>query len=218
MIDVLFIDNHLVALNKPAELLTQPSGTDRDSLEDQAKRWVQTQAGKPGNVFLHAIHRLDFPVSGVVLFARTSKALARLNQTIREGKMHKTYLALVSPPPKIPEARLVHYLLHDDHAARVVSQKTPKAQLAKLHYRTLAVQGAQALLEVDLETGRYHQIRAQLAAVGAPIVNDQRYGGKPWAKGPGIGLHHSRLEIQHPIGAAPLVILAPTPTYWPTFG
>lgn len=214
MVEVLYSDHHLLALNKPADLLTQPSGTDSDSLEEQAKAWVRAQSGKTGkirNVFLHAVHRLDRPVSGIVLFARSSKALSRLNQAMREGKMGKVYLALVSPPPQASEAQLTHYLVHDDHAARVVSQQTPKAQLAKLYYRTLAVSGSQALLEIHLETGRYHQIRVQLSAIGAPVVNDRRYGGKVWPGHPGIGLHHSRLELLHPVGGATVVIVAPAP-------
>ena len=211
MVEVLFSDNHLLALNKPAELLTQPSGTDRDSLEAQGKLWVQKACNKPGNVFLHAAHRIDFPVSGIVLFARTSKALSRLNESIRNGHMHKTYLALVSPPPKAAEGQLEHYLLHGDHEALVVGKDTPRAQRARLRYRTIAKMDKVAMLEVLLETGRYHQIRAQLSAVGSPILNDTRYGGVVCPGVRGIGLHHHRLEIPHPVGGAPVVIVTPPP-------
>lgn len=211
-VEVLYSDNHLLAVNKPADLLTQPSGTDRDSLEARAKAWVQKEFNKPGAVFLHAAHRIDSPVSGVVLFARTSKALSRLNESIRNGQMHKTYLALVSPVPKQAQAKLEHYLVHGDHEAIVVAKGTHGAQCARLSYRIVKVVGDVALLEVDLETGRYHQIRAQLSAIGSPIVNDRRYGGREIASGKAIGLHHHRMQIPHPVGGAPVIVVADMPT------
>lgn len=219
MITVLYEDNHLLAVNKPADLLTQPSGTERDSLEARAKDWIKKREHKPGAVYLHAVHRLDGPVSGIVLFARTSKALSRLNSAIRERATRKTYLALVSPPPPDTQEKVLeHYLLHEDQCAKIVSKDTPKAQLARLHYRVQSKTSTYAMLEVYPETGRYHQIRAQLAAHGSPIVNDKRYKGQTIAGGPkqGIGLHHQRLELEHPVTHERLVIQAPLPAGWPT--
>jgi 23S rRNA pseudouridine1911/1915/1917 synthase len=209
-VDVLYIDHHLLALNKPAGLLTQPSGTARSSLETDAKAWIKEHENKPGNVYLHAVHRLDAPVSGIVLFARSSKALSRLNQAIRERSTHKTYLALVSRPPKQEEQTLEHFLVQDHQLAKVVTKNTPGALSARLSYRVLKRIGTLTLLELHPETGRYHQIRAQLSAIGCPILGDRRYGGEPWPN-PGIALHHSRLELLHPVGQQPLIIDASLP-------
>lgn len=213
MIEVLYEDNHLLAVNKPAALLTQPSGTDRDSLEDQAKAWIKTRGGKPGNVFLHAVHRLDYPVSGIVLFAKTSKALSRLNSAIRERETHKTYVALVSQMPADAEGTLEHALIREDQTSCVVDKATPNAQLARLHYRVVGTKGQFVILEIHPETGRYHQIRCQLAAIGSPILGDTRYGGNGWWLGEGIALHHQRLELEHPVTHVPLVIEAPLPDW-----
>lgn len=212
--EILYSDNHLFALNKPADLLTQPSGTDRDSLETRAKAWIKVNEEKPGEVYLHAVHRLDAPVSGIVLFARTSKALTRLNSAIRSRTTHKTYLALVSPPPKLQKHDLEDFLLHDEYSSKVVSERTLGAQKALLHYRVIATADAVALLEVRPETGRYHQIRVQLSTHGSPILGDRRYRGKDWQQ-KGIALHHCELEIVHPVKQTPLVIKAPPPSYWP---
>ena len=196
---MLYEDNHLLAVNKPAGLLTQPSGTEQESLEALAKQWLKEKYQKPGNVFLEAVHRIDKPVSGIVLFAKTSKALGRLNSAMRSKDIQKVYLAMVEGVPTLSNGILEHYLIHDDYKARVVEKDGDGAKLARLSYRTLKTQHSQALLEIVLETGRYHQIRVQMAAIGHPVIGDLKYGStKPLPNG-AIFLHHSKLSMVHPI-------------------
>lgn len=197
MIEIIFEDNHLLVVNKPAGLLTQPSGTEQDSLEAQAKAYIKEKYQKPGNVFLEAVHRLDKPVSGIVVFAKTSKALSRLNESLRSKQAKKIYHAWVEGIPKQKEATLEHYLVHDDFIATIVSKEHPEAKLARLSYKLLESKENSSLLEITLETGRYHQIRAQLAAIGHPIVGDAKYGSK--TNRPEIALTHVQLEIVHPV-------------------
>lgn len=211
--EVLYVDNHLLVVNKPAGFLTQASGTDLDNLEDQAKRWIKSEYKKPGNVFLHAVHRLDRPVSGVVLFARTSKALSRLQEAMREKKCQKTYLATVTGSPK-SEDHLEHYLVHKSHHSKVVKEEAEGAKLAILDYRVIEQKKDRVLLEIDLKTGRYHQIRTQLAATGCPIIGDHKYGStKKLAEGV-IALHHQKLVIQHPVKGDWMTFEAKSPNYF----
>ncbi|CUI17735.1 RNA pseudouridylate synthase family protein [Candidatus Protochlamydia naegleriophila] len=196
---IVFEDNHLFVLNKPAGLLTQPSGTEQDSLEQQAKAWLKEAYQKPGNVFLEAVHRLDKPVSGLVVFGKTSKALSRLNTAIRAKQTKKFYYAWVDRPPPSLAGMLENFLIHDDFHAQVVSSSHPKGKLARLSYRLVESRGAGALLEIDLETGRYHQIRVQLATIGCPIRGDHRYGSQQAFEPHAIALHHGCLQIPHPI-------------------
>jgi len=215
-LEVLYSDNHLLAVNKPPGLLTQPSGTERDNLEDQAKAWVKEQTGKPGAVYLHAVHRLDRPVSGVVLFARTGKALSRLNADMRARSFRKLYHAVTSAAPAADQGELVHWLVHARYQAQVVEAGHPDAREARLRYRVLRRSSGMTLLEVDLQTGRYHQIRAQLAAAGWPILGDHRYGGGRRADwGDAIALHHARLQVTHPVRREPFWVEAPKPPHWP---
>ncbi len=197
MITIVFEDNHLLVLNKPAGLLTQPSGTDQDSLEMQAKAYIKEKYQKPGNVFLEAVHRLDKPVSGIVVFAKTSKALSRLNESLRNKQAKKIYHAWVEGIPKQKEGTLENYLVHDDFIASVATKNNPQAKLARLSYKVLETQGDETLLEIILETGRYHQIRVQLSTIGHPILGDTKYGSKK--SHPEIALSHVRLEIEHPV-------------------
>lgn len=212
-LEILFVDNHLLVVNKPAGLLTQPSGTEQESLEHLAKEWIKTTYQKPGNVFLHTVHRLDKPVSGVVVFARTSKALSRLNESIREKQAKKIYYALVEGKPLANEGTLEHYIIHDDFQAKIVSPNYPSAKLARLHYRVIKQQGPYTLLEVELETGRYHQIRLQLAAMDCPIIGDKKYGSSQLLDG-NIALHHARLQLTHPVSGELLAFEAPLPSYF----
>lgn len=210
---IIYEDNHLLAVNKPSGLLTQPSGTTQESLEALCKQWIKEKYHKPGNVFLEAAHRLDKPVSGIVLFARTSKALSRLHASLREKRAFKIYLAIVDRPPGQPEGTLEHYLIHDSHHTRIAGPTTPGAQFARLHYKLRGPKGKGYLVEIQLETGRYHQIRAQLAAAGMPIWGDERYGSQKQLPGNQIALHHHRLEIDHPVTQARLVLEASLPDW-----
>lgn len=193
-LNVVFCDNHLLVVDKPAGMLTQPDGSGEENLEDLAKAWVKEQFQKPGAVFLEPVHRLDKPVSGLVLFARTSKALSRLHAMMRDREILKIYYAKVERLPAQKEGTLEHFLVHDDFQARVVPANSPGAKKAILHYRIIGPD----LLEITLHTGRYHQIRAQLAAIGSPIVGDAKYGGRLFFS-EGIALHHGRMQFVHPV-------------------
>ncbi len=233
-LEVLYHDNHLLAVNKPAGLLTQPSGTDKDNLEDLSKVWIKETKGKPGNVFLHAVHRLDKDVSGIVLFACTDKALSRLNADMRAHKFTKIYHAVVSGTPPQSSGSLRHFLTHDDYHAKIVSEGAPEAKECVLDYKVLssqvgtarrAVRGALGesalpltLLEIQLHTGRYHQIRAQLAAIGCPILGDEKYGSRVKLPDGAISLHHARLTVIHPVTKEEIVIKAPYPAHFPMVG
>ena len=212
---VLFEDNHLLAVNKPAGVLTQPSDTVEDSVETRAKEWVRRVKEKPGAVFLHAVHRLDREVSGVVLFARTSKALSRLNEEMRSRRVEKIYHALVEGVPPRESGVLEHWLVHGSHAAKVVPAGSTGARLARLEYRALRHDDGLTLVEIRLETGRYHQIRAQLSEMGCPIAGDGRYGSRHATSGR-IALHHRRLTFAHPVRKEPVGIEAPYPAEWPS--
>ncbi len=208
---VLYADNHLLAVNKPAGLLSQDSGTGLRNLEDWAREWVRVDKGKPGKVFLNAVHRIDRAVSGVVLFARTSKALSRLNEDIRKRNCKKIYHVLVEGALPRSTDKLVHWLSHEHQRTEVCQEGNPSAKRAVLSYQAVKQIGDLTLLEVDLETGRYHQIRAQLAAIGCPIAGDEKYGATLESKNGGIALHHRRLEIIHPTLKKPVIIEAPYP-------
>ncbi|MEI8364946.1 MAG: RNA pseudouridine synthase [Parachlamydiaceae bacterium] len=199
--EVIYEDNHLLVVNKPAGVLTQPAGTVEDSLETRAKAWIKQKYQKPGNVFLGVVHRLDKPVSGIVVFAKTSKALSRLNEGIRSKENTKIYHALVEGCPKTDQGVLEHYLKHDDHCAYVCRSTDLEAKLARLRYRVLEKRNKVTLLEIVLETGRYHQIRCQCSAEGFPVVGDTKYGGQPTPNfsSDHIALHHAHLSLKHPI-------------------
>jgi len=209
-LDILYEDNHLIAVNKPAGLLTQPTDQNDTSLEGILKEWIKEKYNKPGKVFLGTIHRLDRPVSGIVLFAKTSKALSRLNASMRSREMHKTYHALVEGKPPKEKDTLEHHLRHDDYRAEVCRSDHPDAKHAKLHYKILKYNEQTTLLEVVLETGRYHQIRVQCAAMGCPIVGDAKYGSRKSLPGGIIALHHARLEFIHPVTHVKMCLEAPS--------
>jgi 23S rRNA pseudouridine1911/1915/1917 synthase len=211
---VLLQDNHLLAANKPPGLLCQPTEREADSLESRAREWVRRAKDKPGNFFLHAVHRLDREASGVVLFARTSKALSRLNEEIRGRRVEKTYHAWVEGLPPAEEGVLTHWLVHGEHSARIAREGAPGAKRASLAYRALRRVEDLTLLEIRLDTGRYHQIRAQLAAAGCPIAGDGRYKSREPTPGR-ILLHHVRLAFVHPVRKERVVIEADYPSAWP---
>ncbi|MBI2810901.1 MAG: RNA pseudouridine synthase [Candidatus Melainabacteria bacterium] len=201
---VVYVDNHLLIVNKPAGLATQPHPGSTDSLLEQAKAWIKKEFKKPGNVFLEPIHRLDKPVSGLVLFARTSKALSRLQEMMRERQIEKTYFAWVEGIFPQDKGALEHYLVHDEHKARVVKASHPEGKIARLHYSVLKQEKNRSLVKIELETGRYHQIRVQCAAVGCPVVGDEKYGSEASYKKEGIALHSGCLVLQHPVTKEPL--------------
>lgn len=196
--NIIFCDNHLLVVEKSAGIPTQPD------LVDLAKAWVKKEFKKPGNVFLEAVHRIDKPVSGLVLCARTSKALSRLQEMMRKRTIRKTYIAIVEG--KLPqEGTLKHYLVHDEYRARIA----PEGKEAILHYRVIGYQGNLNLVEVVLETGRYHQIRAQFSAIKCPIVGDEKYGSKRQFR-EGIALHHQMVEFKHPVTLSDMRLEAST--------
>jgi len=195
----IFCDNHILVVSKPSGLSTQPHPGKDDNLTDQAKGFIKRKYDKPGRVFLEPIHRLDKPVSGLVLFARTSKALSRLQESMRQRQITKTYFAWVEGTPPQEKGALEHLLIHDEHKARIVSFPHTDAKRARLHYVVLKQQGERTLVEIDLETGRYHQIRAQFAAIGCPVIGDSKYGSSVVVGGERILLHHGRLQFVHPV-------------------
>lgn len=211
--EVLYEDNHLLVLNKPAGLLTQATEQESHSLENMAKAWLKEKYNKPFNVFLGVVHRLDKPASGIVLFAKTSKALSRLNDMIRSKDAIKVYCALVEGRPPKESGMLEHFLRHNDHRAYVSTHSDPEAKFARLFYDDIKRTPNTTLLHVLLETGRYHQIRAQCAAIGCPIVGDVKYGSKRSLPNGAIALHHHRLQLIHPVNKAPMVFESPLPPY-----
>lgn len=215
--DVLYIDNHLLVVAKPAGMLVQEDITRDDDLLSLGKAYLKERFEKPGNVFLGLVHRLDRPVSGVIAFARTSKAAARLSAQFRERTPEKVYHALVEGTPN-PSGTRVDYLAKIDRTTRVVNRNHPEARLAELSYRTLSTTGsgkaATSLVEVDLKTGRAHQIRVQLAAMGHVVVGDMRYGSKRRFDGRNLALHSIRLSLDHPTQGERLTFEAPYPETW----
>lgn len=207
----LFEDNHLLVLNKPGGLLTQPDNTGQDSLEAQAKSWIKKKDQKKGNVYLHAVHRIDKPVSGVVLFAKTSKALSRLNASMREKETRKIYSAWVEGTLSSNEGVLEDFMVHDDFRAAIVPSGHPDGKKARLSYRVIEKREGKTLLEIQLETGRYHQIRLQFSSRGHPILGDKKYGSKQPYKPHCIALHHRLFEIPHPVTKERMGFEAPLP-------
>ena len=218
---VLYEDNHIIAVNKTCNEIVQGDKTGDTPLSETVKAYIKVKYNKPGEVFLGVTHRLDRPTSGVVLFARTSKALARLNEMFKEksqisnGKspITKTYWAIVQGAPKQPEARLENWLVKNEsqNKSYIVKLHTKDAKQAILNYKTLVRGENYTLLEVDLETGRHHQIRCQLAAIGCPIKGDLKYGAKRSNPDGGICLHARQIAFIHPVSKEPICITAPTP-------
>jgi 23S rRNA pseudouridine1911/1915/1917 synthase len=195
--NVVFCDNHILVVNKPSDLLTQPDDTGAVSLEDLAKAYIKKAFNKSGNVFLHAIHRLDKPVSGLVLFARTSKALSRLNEQMREQQIQRIYVAEVEGILPIKEGKLDHFLIHSGHRALIAKEGMKDAKHARLVYKTVKELSHSTIVEIELETGRYHQIRAQFMQSGHSIVGDEKYGSK--TKSSSIHLHCYKIAFKHPV-------------------
>lgn len=201
-LEVLYLDNHLLAVNKPAPLLTQSNKSDAPNLEALSREWVKKRYQKRGNVFLHPIHRLDKSVSGIVLFARTSKALSRLNAQIRDRAVQKIYFAQVEGQLHPHKKTLKHTLIHGSHHAHI----SPLGKEALLSYTIHKSYPFSTLVEIVLHTGRYHQIRAQCAHIGHPIIGDGRYGSVHNSSQ--IALHHSKMIFTHPTLKKKIVVLS----------
>jgi 23S rRNA pseudouridine1911/1915/1917 synthase len=217
-LEILYEDNHILAVIKPAGLLTMGDRTGASTLVDAAKRYLQETYDKPGDVFLGVVHRLDRPVSGVVLFARTSKAAGRLSAQFRDRTVVKTYVALVEAVVAPQAGTLQHWLLKDRTTNRVsaVSTGTAGAQECLLDFRRVKSIGRRTLLEITPRTGRSHQIRVQLSAQGWPIVGDKKYGSQAsWPDG--IALHASRIIFDHPTKHEPITVTAALPPAWEHF-
>ena len=211
---VLYEDNHIIAVNKTCSEIVQGDKTGDVPLSETVKAYIKEKYSKPGEVFLGVTHRLDRPTSGVVLFARTSKALARLNAMFQSHEqIRKTYWAIVQGKPKLPEARLENYLIRNEkqNKSYIAKQGAKDAKLAILTYKTLTVGEHYSLLEINLETGRHHQIRCQLAAIGCPVKGDLKYGAKRSNPDGGICLHARQIEFEHPVSHEQINIIAPTP-------
>ena len=211
---ILYEDNHIIAVNKAPGEIVQGDKTGDKPLSEILKEYIKTKYNKPGEVFLGVPHRLDRPTSGVVLFARTSKALIRLNEMFMDHEaIRKTYWAIVQGAPKQPEARLENYLIRNEaqNKSYIAKPGTKDAKLAVLTYKTLARGDNYTLLEVELLTGRHHQIRCQLAAIGCPIKGDLKYGAKRSNPDGSISLHARQISFVHPVKKEPLTIVAPVP-------
>jgi len=211
---VLYEDNHIIAVNKNSSEIVQGDKTGDQPLSETIKLYLKEKYNKPGDVFLGVVHRLDRPVSGVVLFAKTSKALTRLNEMFRTQEIKKTYWAIVKEKPEQPEGRLEHYLTRNEKQNKSMAYDKPRsdAKKAALSYRMIAQSDTYYLLEVQLETGRHHQIRCQLAKMGCPIKGDLKYGFPRSNPNGGISLHARSVEFIHPVSKEFIQLTAPLPT------
>jgi 23S rRNA pseudouridine1911/1915/1917 synthase len=211
--EILYEDNHLIAINKKASDIVQGDKTGDETLPDRIKAYLKEKYQKPGNVFCGVIHRLDRPTSGVVLFARTSKALERMNKQFREKETSKTYWVITEGKPNQDEGTLRNYLKKNEkqNKSYVYDQSVQGAKEAVLHYTILASSDNYHLLDIQLETGRHHQIRAQLAAIGCFVKGDVKYGAKRPNKDGSIGLHARKLAFSHPVTSEKIIINAPVP-------
>ena len=211
--EVIYEDNHIIAVDKTCREIVQGDKTGDEPLVETLKRWLKEKYGKPGNVFLGVVHRLDRPVGGVVVFAKTSKALTRLNEMFRKGEVHKTYWALTRNKPTLPAARLVNWITTVEKTNKSTAHARPAtgAKEAALSYAHRASSDRYHLLEVNLETGRKHQIRVQLSAAGMPVKGDLKYGDKRSNPDGSISLLARRIRFEHPVSHEMIDITAPLP-------
>lgn len=210
---IIYEDNHLIIINKKVGQLVQNDKTGDASLLDLIKKFIKERDQKPGNVFLGLVHRIDRPTSGLVIYAKTSKALSRLTQMVKNREIKKTYWAIV-PKERIPQSqKLVHYLKKNEknNKAIVFPKPTEGAKQAILTYNIIKILDNYQLLEIDLETGRHHQIRAQLSKIGVPIKGDLKYGAPRSNPDGGISLHARKLEFIHPVTKENIELFAPVP-------
>lgn len=211
--EVVYEDNHIIIVNKRSGEIVQGDKTGDEPLSETVKAYIKEAYHKPGNVFLGVVHRLDRPVSGLVVFARTSKALSRLNEMFRVGDVHKTYWAIVKDKPAVEEGTLTHWLVRNEkqNKSYAYDHEVPKSKKAVLHYRLIGCTDRYSLLEVQLMTGRHHQIRCQLARMGCPIKGDLKYGAPRSNPDGSISLLARKVELVHPVSKEPVSVVAPVP-------
>jgi 23S rRNA pseudouridine1911/1915/1917 synthase len=210
---ILYEDNHIIIVNKRSSDLVQGDSTGDEPLDEIVRAYIKEKYNKPGDVFLGVVHRLDRPVSGCVVYARTSKALSRLSELFRTRDVQKTYWAIVSERPPAEEGTISNYLKKNEpqNKSYVYATEVKGSKLAELSYRVLSRSEKYYLIEVDLLTGRHHQIRAQLASAGCPIKGDLKYGSKRSNEGGGISLHSRRISFVHPVKNEEIKVEAPLP-------
>jgi len=210
---VLYEDNHIVIVNKRSGEIVQGDKTGDKTLVDEVKAYIKEKYAKPGQVFLGVAHRLDRPVFGLVVFARTSKALVRLNDMFRDGSVHKTYWAITHERPAEAEATLTHWIKRNEkqNKSYAYDHEVPGSKKAVLHYRVIGHSDNYTLLEVNLLTGRHHQIRCQLAAIGCPIKGDLKYGARRSNPDGSISLLARKVEFVHPVSKKDISVVADVP-------
>jgi 23S rRNA pseudouridine1911/1915/1917 synthase len=210
---ILYEDNHMIIINKLPSEIVQGDKTGDMPMSELVKAYIARKYKKPGNVFLGVVHRIDRPVSGAVIFARTSKGLARLNAMLQKRELQKKYWAVVKNEPPAPDGVLVHFLQKNEkqNKSYVVAENAPDSKKAELKYQHLCKSTDYHLLEVELITGRHHQVRAQLAAAGCPIKGDLKYGADRSNSDASIHLHARKLEFKHPVSGEIIKIVAPVP-------
>lgn len=218
---IVYEDNHIIVVNKTASEIVQGDKTGDEPLSERLKSYLKVKYNKPGNVFIGVTHRLDRPVSGLVVFAKTSKALSRLNAMFQTKEVKKTYWAIVTAAPPQEEGDLMHYLVRNEkqNKSYAYDRERPESKRAILHYRLLAHSERYWLLEVDLQTGRHHQIRCQLAKMGCPIKGDLKYGAPRSNPDASICLHARQIRFIHPVSKDMINLTAPLPdgNLWAAF-
>lgn len=210
---VLYEDNHIIIVNKTTSEIVQGDKTGDKPLSEIVKEWLKEKYNKPGNVFCGVTHRLDRPVSGIVIFAKTSKALPRLNEMFKNKEIKKTYWAIVKNTPAAKEGTLTHFMVRNEKQNKSYAYETekPDSKKAILHYKVILQSDKYTLLEIDLETGRHHQIRSQLSKIGSPIKGDLKYGFDRSNPDGGISLHARKVSFIHPVSKKLIEVTAPTP-------
>jgi 23S rRNA pseudouridine1911/1915/1917 synthase len=219
--DIIYEDNHLIAVNKRAGDIVQVDDTGDEPLDEKVKKYIAKKYNKPNGAFLGVVHRLDRPVSGVIMFAKTSKGLDRMNNLFKRREIQKTYYAVVRKRPEPTEGKLVHWLLKNPqkNVTKAYDQEVPGSQRSELSYKLVGELEGYFLLEVNPITGRPHQIRVQLSTLGCPIVGDNKYGYPRGSLKNSISLHARRLKFIHPIKLEPVEIVADLPKdgFWEKF-
>jgi 23S rRNA pseudouridine1911/1915/1917 synthase len=210
---ILYEDNHIIVVNKTGFEIVQGDKTGDIPLSEMIRQYLKEKYGKPGNVFIGVVHRLDRPVSGLVIFAKTSKALIRLNEMFKNGEIKKIYWAVIKNRPKELERDLVHYLTRNEKANKSYAhdKETPSSKKAILHYKLIGHSQNYRLLEVELKTGRHHQIRCQLAKIGCPVKGDLKYGFPRSNPDGSISLHARQISFIHPVSKETIALEAPIP-------